>query len=239
MKVTALSDPKAVARRAADVLAEVVAENRAATLGLPTGNTVVPLYAELRRRHEAGELDLSKVRALNVDELALPPEHPASFARYMAEHAWEHIGLDRERCDIPVGDGDLEAECRRYDALLAEAGPFDLLLLGIGVDGHLAYNLPGPPEGGTHVVELGDALARSLGVAQEERPLRAITIGFDPMHAARRVVILATGHRKADAVRALLHGPKSQDWPATLLRDHPRLELVLDRQLAEASGALA
>lgn len=234
MNVVELPAPESVARTAADLLARAVAERPERVLGLPTGRTMIPFYAELARRHERGELDLSRSRGFNVDELLLPPEHPASFRSFMERHAWERIGLPRERCDIPDPSsdpsGDPETECARYDRAIEAAGGFDLVFLGLGADGHVAYNLPGPVHDRTHVVEVPPEVADTLpgpAVPEALRPLRAITIGFGPLLTARHLVLLATTEEKAEAVHHLLEGPRDPRWPCTHLRDHPRFNVLV------------
>jgi len=232
MRTRVLDDPAAVAVAAADILAEVVAARPDLTLGLLTGRTAIPFYDELARRHAAGEIDLSRARVFNLDELLLPPDHPASFRSFMRRHAWQRIGLDRARCDIPDATADPHAECLRYDAALAAAGGLDLVYLGVGVDGHVGYNMPGAPEAGTHVVDLPAALADSLAAPADWRPLRAVTMGLGPIRAARRIVLMATGGRKARAVRALIDGPRDSEWPCTLLRPHAAFDVLVDREAA-------
>jgi glucosamine-6-phosphate deaminase len=233
VRVLTLPDPAAVARAAADLLARAAAEHPRLVLGLPTGRTPLPLYAELARRSRAGALDLSRATSFHLDELALPPTHPASFTAYRERHAGARIGLDPAKADIPRGDApDLAAECRRYEAAVAAAGGLDLAFLGIGEDGHVAYNLPGPRIEATHVVTLPDRLAESLDVPPDYRPLCAITLGFHALATARRLVVLATGAGKRRALRALLDGPEDEAWPCSLLRGHPDLEVILDRAAA-------
>jgi len=227
MRVLTLADATAVARRAAERVAEEAARNPELVLLLPTGKTAIPLYAALATLRAAGRLDLSRARAFNLDELALPTDHPASFRAFMEEHAVGPLGLDRERWAIPDATGDLEAACDRYDASLDAAGGIDLALLGLGADGHVAYNLPGPPVEGTHVVEVPEEVAESLSVPVGERPLRAVTVGLRPLRSARRLVLLATTEDKRSAVEALLEGPENDDWPVTHLREHPDFEVLL------------
>lgn len=204
-------------------------------VALPTGRTMVPLYDELALRHAAGDRTLSRVRAFNLDELLLPAGHPATFRAYMQRHAYGRTGLAAARSDIPRSDADPVAECARYDAALAGAldgGTLDLALLGLGADGHVAYNLPGSPVAGTHVVELSDAVANGLAVPHALRPLRAITLGFAPLWKARRVIVLATGADKATAVRHLVDGPIDERWPCSMLCDHPNIDVVLTVEAA-------
>jgi len=227
VKVARLESPEAVARAAADQLAGATARDPVLVLGLPTGRTMVPFYDELARRHRRGELDLSGARGLNLDELLLPVDHPASFHAFMARHAWERIGLDRARCDIPDPAADPATECARYDRAIAAAGGLDLAFLGLGADGHVAYNLPGETRRRTHLIVVPSEVADTLDVPDACRPLRAITMGFAPLRRARRLVLLATTPDKARAVRALVEGPEDPAWPASLLRSHPRFEVLL------------
>lgn len=231
MKVSRLESPEQVASAAAHLLGRALARTEARScelvLGLPTGRTMVPFYDELARCHRRRRIDLSRVRGFNLDELLLPPDHPASFHVFMARHAWGRIGLDRARCDIPDPTADPAAECARYDRAIAAAGGLDLAIVGVGADGHVAYNLPGECRRRTHVVEVPAAVARTLDLPARHRPLRAITIGFDPLREAGRLVLLATTAEKARAVRALVEGPEDPAWPVSLLRRHPSFDVLL------------
>jgi glucosamine-6-phosphate deaminase len=238
-RLQVLEDAAEVARAAADVLAEVVARRPDLVLALPTGRTPIPLYRELARRDEQGRISLGHARGFNLDELVLPREDPRNFHSFMAQHVWVHTGLRRDRCDIPDGQApDLEAECRRYEDAIASAGGLDLALLGVGVDGHVAYNMPGPVSLPTHVVRLPDGLASSLGLPPESWPLRAITMGIGTIRAARALVVLATGASKAGAVRALLEGAEDPQWPCSFLGRHPSLRVLADQAAASALPAV-
>lgn len=245
MRTTIYSDAASAVAATADLVTAAISTRGGPDrpcLGLPTGRTMVPLYDELARRHAAGEPALSGVRGFNLDELLLPADHPGTFAAYMRRHAYVRTGLDPSRCEIPRADAvDPAAECARYDAALAAAGLFDLAILGVGADGHVAYNMPGPPVAATHVVALPDPLADLLHVPAAHRPLRAITVGMRALLQARRLIVLATGAEKATAVRYLVDGPIDERWPCSLLCDHPAIEVVLSFDAAteavrEAAG---
>jgi glucosamine-6-phosphate deaminase len=234
-RVQVEGDAQQVARAAADRVAAAAVARPELVLALPTGRTPVPFYLELARRDEAGRLDLRRARAFNLDELVLPREDPRSFHAFMTQHAWVHIGLRRDLCDIPDGSApDLEAECRRYEQAIAAAGGIDLAVLGVGMDGHVAYNMPGPVTLATHVVRLPDGLAASLGLPPASWPLRALTMGLGTLRAARSVLVLATGESKASAVRALVHGPEDPEWPCSFLGRHPDLHVLADRGAASS-----
>jgi len=222
-----------VARVGADLLAEEVSAQREIAIALPTGRTPVPFYDELAARHVSRRIDLSQARGFNLDELVLPPDDPRTFRTFMARHAWERTGLRRERCDLPNGTApDLEAECVRYERAITDAGGLGVAILGVGVDGHIAYNMPGPMTLGTHVTRLPDGLAASLAVPPEDWPLRAITMGIGTIRAARRILVLATGESKATAVQRLVRGPDDPHWPCSFLHRHPDIDLVADRAAA-------
>ena len=228
-KVRVLDDAPAVAMAAADAVAAAAAADPEIVLALPTGRTPIPMYDELARRHAAGTVHLTRARGFNLDEVVLPRDDPRTFHSFMARHAWGRTGLARERCDIPNGEArDLEAECRRYEESIAAAGGLDLAVLGIGEDGHIAYNMPGDVTMRTHVTDLPDGLAASLGVPPEARPLRAITMGMGTIRSARRVLVLATGEAKATAVRWLVRGPEDPQWPCSYLCGHVEVVLLAD-----------
>ena len=230
-----LAGPEAVARAVAHDVATAAARRPDLVLALPTGRTPIPLYDELAARCARGQCDLSRARGFNLDELVLPRADPRTFRAFMEQHAWGRTGLWRDRCDIPDGAApDLAAECRRYEEAIAAAGGLDLALLGVGVDGHVAYNMPGPMSLPTHVVRLPDGLAASLQVPPESWPLRAITMGIGTIRGARSIRVIATGARKATAVRALARGPENPDWPCSFLYSHPDIEVLMDPPAATA-----
>lgn len=234
-RVRVLDGAHEVAAAAADALAEAVESSQRIVLALPTGRTPLPFYAELARRHTQGRLRLEEARGFNLDELVLPRADPRSFHSFMERHVWGRTGLRPESCDIPDGEApDLDAECRRYEDAISAAGGLDLGFLGVGVDGHVAYNMPGPVSLPTHVVRLPDGLAATLGLPPESWPLRAITMGLGTIRQARSLIVLATGESKATAVRALVHGPQDPEWPCSFLNRHPDLRVLVDRGAASA-----
>jgi glucosamine-6-phosphate deaminase len=229
MDLRVLDTAEAVASAAADLVVALVAEHPDAAIAWPTGKTPIPFYDELAARHARGASDLRRVRSFNLDELALPSRDPRTFAAFFEKHLWGRTGIDGSLAEAPSGEAeDLETECSRYERRIEAAGGLDLAILGLGVDGHAAYNMPGPVGLRTHVVVLPDEVAASLAPPAERRPLRAITMGLDTLRSARRILVLATGASKAGAVRALARGPRSEDWPCSFLTDHPALTLLVD-----------
>jgi glucosamine-6-phosphate deaminase len=223
--------------RAARIVAEVVAARPAAVIGWPAGRTPGPVYAELLRRHREEGLSLARVRAFNLDEyVGLGPDHPASFRRALDEELYRPVGLPAANARSPDGRAsDPAAAARAYEAEIAAVGGFDLVLLGLGGNGHVAFNEPGSPiDAPTRVVALSAATraANHAAFAPEEVPREAITIGIATILGARRVVLLATGAAKSGAVAQSINGPITADVPASALRTHAEATAILDEAAA-------
>lgn len=231
MELRVFDEAREVASAAADVIQGATVLRPDLVLALPTGRTPIDLYDELASRHARGDIDLSRARAFNLDELILPSDDPRTFRAYMRTHAWGRTGLAVEQAALPDGEAsDLEAECRRYEMAVRSAGGIELAILGLGVDGHVAYNLPGPVTLETHIVRLPDSVAAALDPPASD--LAAITMGLGTIRSARAILLLATGASKAQAVRALAHGGSAEEWPCTFLRDHAHLQVFVDRPAA-------
>jgi glucosamine-6-phosphate deaminase len=218
-----------VALAAADLVALEAAARSELVLAFPTGRTPIPMFDELAARHARKALRLDRATTFQLDELMLPPDDPRSFRSFLRTHAWSRLGVADERCHFPdTQAADPEAECSRYEEVVAQAGGLDLCVLGLGTDGHVAYNLPRPPRLDTHVVELPDAVAEENRVPQPERPLRAITMGVATLGRARKILLLATGSSKAQPIGMLATRFEDPDWPCTFLARHADLTLLLD-----------
>lgn len=240
------SAPSVYVAPAPEVFAAAVAEQvkrqlqaRAdSVLALPTGQTPVTLYAELARRCREEEISFADVRTFNLDEfVGLPTDHPASFETFMMEHLFSHIDIDLAKVRIPNGNApNLEQECRNYEREIAAVGGLDLAIVGIGANGHIAFNEPGTPfDSRTRVIEL-TAGSRAAHAAEfggaEHVPERAITMGIRTILEARRIVLLALGNDKAEIVARAVEGPISPDVPASALQTHPNVLVMLDGDAA-------
>jgi glucosamine-6-phosphate deaminase len=228
VKFEILSSAARVARAAASAFAGVVEAQPSVVVALPTGRTPIAMYEILAARRKAGAFDLGQATAFNLDEVLLPKALPQTFFQFMTRYTWEPLGVPPERRFIPDGDAqDPEAECLRYEAAIEEAGGLDLAILGIGADGHIAYNLPGQVRPRTHVVTLDRKTVASLG-GTLRGPVRAITMGVETIRSARTILLLATGSSKAEALRRLRDDKESDVWPCTFLRGHPDLTVIAD-----------
>lgn len=228
------SEQEAVAACAAHVAA-AIRERPAAVLGLPTGRTPLNVYRELVALYRRGEVDFSRVTTFNLDEfLGLPPDDPGSFRAYMERHFFQHVNLAAERIHFFDGSAERAArECTRYDGLLAEVGGLDLALLGIGPNGHVAFNEPGESlQAASHRAllsrETRQALVSFFGDDASRVPLAALTLGMGALLQARRVILLAFGTNKAAAVTAMVCGPITTHCPASFLQLHRDVEIWVD-----------
>jgi len=237
MEILTLPTAEAACVRAAEIVAQAVVVRPEAALGLPTGRTPVPIYAELVRRRRAGGLRLGAVRAFGLDELwGVPASAPASFRRELDGAFYRHV--DIVAANIYALDGaaaDATAEAAAYEAALGRAGGLDLALLGIGGNGHIAFNEPGSPFASrTRLVALAaetrEAQRAAFGTAPV--PTHALTIGIANILEARRVVLVATGAAKAEIVARALEGTVTEALPASVLRQHAAATFVLDEAAA-------
>ncbi len=229
------------AEAAAGRVAALMAERPRAAIALPTGATPRALYDRLARRRRRGALASDEVRFFNLDEFAgLPASDPRSYAAYLWKHLLGPIAAPQAHVRLLRGDApDLLAECRAYDTALAAAGGIDLAILGLGTNGHVAFNEPGDSwELATHVVTLAEATRRAqhlLFAAEREVPRQGLTMGIATLRAARALLLLVMGEGKAAALRALLAGRPDPAWPVTALLGHPDLTVLADRRLQPAA----
>jgi glucosamine-6-phosphate deaminase len=221
-------------------IAALVREKRRVNLGLATGDTPAGVYRELVRIHREEGLDFGQVSTFNLDEyLDLPPDHPGTFARWMHEQVFARLEVPSANVHIPAAGlarEEVAGHCLAYERAIREAGGVDVQILGIGRNGHVAFNEPGAArESRTREVELHpwtreDAAEAFGGI--EKVPRRAITMGLATILEARRIRVLAFGSRKAGIVRRAIEGPVEPDVPATFLRGHPDLRIWIDRAAA-------
>jgi glucosamine-6-phosphate deaminase len=223
---------------AAQVLETIVAKP-SLVLGLPTGRTPLGLYRELRERSGGDRLDWSHVRTFNLDEFAgLDASNPNSYRAFMQAELFDHVSLDPANVGFLNGAAtDLKDECRRYEDAIEAAGGIDLQILGIGANGHIGFNEPADGLcAHTHVSELErasrEANAQWFGGDWTKVPERALSMGMATILNARRIVLIATGAEKADAVHGMIEGLITTRLPASLLQVHPRVTVIVDRAAA-------
>jgi glucosamine-6-phosphate deaminase len=223
-----------IARLGADMIEEVMKNKKDAVLGLATGSTPVDMYAELIRRYEAGTLDFSPVRSVNLDEYyPLAPDNDQSYRYFMNHNLFDHVNIPADKINLPNGNNqDDKAECAAYDEIIAKLGGVDLQLLGIGHDGHIGFNEPSDAfDLGTHCVDLTEETIEAnkrFFNSKDEVPRQAYTMGTGTIMNARKVLMIASGKDKAAILKKAFFGPITPQVPASILQMHPNFVLVAD-----------
>jgi glucosamine-6-phosphate deaminase len=238
MRVIVESDRDQVSRRAAQFVAELVRRRPTCVLGLATGGTVLGMYAELIRMHREEGLDFSRVVSFNLDEyVGLGPTHPQSYRFFMQHHFFDHINIDIRNTHVPDGRAlDFEAHCEQYEKNIKEEGGIDLQILGIGGDGHIAFNEPGSSLGSrTRLKTLTGETVRDNArffENEDEVPRLAITMGVGTILESRRCLLIASGENKAKAIRETIEGPVTAQITASALQLHREVVAILDEESA-------
>ncbi len=232
----------AVAGRIAELIRSRQAEGRRCVLGLATGSTPVGVYNELVRMHREDGLSLSNVVTFNLDEYyPMQPHELQSYVRFMNEHLFDLVDIDRDNIHIPDGttsEEEVSSYCRRYEDAIADAGGIDIQLLGIGRTGHIGFNEPGSgKQSRTRLITLDlvtrmDAASDFFG--EEHVPRRAITMGVGTILDARQVVLMAFGEHKAPIIAQAVEGEITSSVAGSFLQEHPNAEVYLDSAAAQA-----
>lgn len=235
MEVVILPGEERIAAVGADIIAQHVAAKPASVLGLATGSSPLRVYGELGRRVASGELTLSGCSAFLLDEyLGLQDDHREAYRRVIEREFVERVDIDSTRVHGPDGAAaDVVAACAGYEEQMCAAGGVDVQLLGIGGNGHIAFNEPGASLAGrTQARMLTEQTrrdnARFFGDDIDAVPRHCLTQGIGTIREARHLVLIAWGSAKAQAVQQLVEGPVSALWPATALQLHPHVTVLLD-----------
>ena len=202
-------------------------------LGLATGTSPLQVYANLIKANKEGRVTFKNVTTFNLDEyIGLEGTHVQSYRYFMNDNLFNHIDIDKERTHVLKGTGDYLAYAKEYDNLIAKAGGIDIQILGIGSDGHIAFNEPGASfDSLTHVETLAESTIvdnSRLFNDISEVPTKAVTMGLRSIMNARKIVLIATGKNKAKAIYNLLKGPKTEQVPCSILQDHPDCTIYVD-----------
>jgi glucosamine-6-phosphate deaminase len=228
-----------VSRRGANFIAELVRRKPNCVLGLATGGTPLGVYAELVRMHRDEGLDFSQVTTFNLDEyVGLGPKHSQSYRHFMQENLFDHLNLVPTKTHVPDGRAlDFAAHCKQYEQRIQDAGGIDLQLLGIGTDGHIAFNEPGSSLGSrTRLKSLASETirdnARFFG-GEDQVPKLAITMGVGTILESKQCLLLAIGQSKAAAIRSTVEGPVTAQVTASALQLHQDVIVLVDEEAAE------
>jgi len=237
--VNVLDDAEEVGHALAQRVVQTLRAKADAVLGLASGRSPIDGYAELRRLRGEGAADFSQASTFNLDEFAgISGDDPGSFQRFMRRHLFDGINLQPSRIHFLNGAApDLDTECERYEQAIRAAGGIDLQILGIGTNGHIGFNEPGDDLSvRTHRVTLAESSRRDnaalFGGDASRVPKEALSMGIGTILLARRIVLVATGEKKAECIRAALSGRISTRVPASLLQIHGGVEFLLDTAAA-------
>jgi glucosamine-6-phosphate deaminase len=232
MRWERFDDYDRLSARAAELLLAAIGENPSLVLGLPTGRTPVGMYERVVAQCSRQYHCFRDVSTFNLDEyVGIAREHPGSYFTYMKRHLFDHVDIDPRNTRIPDGNApDLAAECVRYDAAIHASGNLGLTFLGLGSNGHIAFNEPGTPwDARTRVIELTESTRRAnADLFPDGRvPTRAITMGIATILESRRIVLLASGGNKRAAIERLRAGQPGESFPAGALHRHPDVTVLV------------
>lgn len=238
MEVVIKRDYEQMSKVASQIVVEVLNAKPNAVLGMATGSTPLGLYQELVRLHKEEQLDLSRVTTFNLDEyVGLRMDHPQSYHYFMREHFFQHVNIPPQNINIPSGTtSNYPAFCEWYEQRIAQCGGIDLQILGIGSDGHIAFNEPTSSlSSRTRLKTLSkqtiDDNARFFE-RREDVPVYAITMGVGTILDARKLVVVASGKAKARAIAQAVEGPLTSMVTASAIQLHRDATVVVDEQAA-------
>jgi glucosamine-6-phosphate deaminase len=235
MLIITAKDYDEMSQKAARYVAAEILLKPDCLLGLATGSTPIGTYQELIRIHQQEGLSFQKVRTVNLDEYyGLPASHEQSYRYFMQETLFDHIDICPDNTHVPDGlTEDPQAYGRQYDELIVALGGIDLQLLGIGSNGHIAFNEPGSYfTAQTRLVDLNANTIEDNSrffESKDDVPRQAISMGMKSILDSKRIVILASGAGKAQAIKDMLEGPVDPMLPASILQLHSNVTLIADK----------
>ncbi len=236
MQVIICKDYEEMSKQGARIIASQLILKPESILGLATGSTPVGMYGILGKLCAMGEVDFSKASSYNLDEYyPISPDNPQSYKYFMEENLFSKVNIDRSRTHIPNGNcADPEKECKQYDELVEAAGGVDIQVLGIGQNGHIGFNEPDDALlTGTHVTSLTESTIQANSRffdSIDEVPTKALTMGMATILKAKKIILLANGKAKHNAIKELLNDKINTQVPATLLKLHSDVILICDEE---------
>ncbi|MFJ5715114.1 glucosamine-6-phosphate deaminase [Neobacillus sp. NPDC093127] len=235
MKMIEVENYEQMSEKAAEYIIDRVTNLPSIKLGLATGGTPIGTYKHLIEDHQKNGTSYRNVTTFNLDEyIGLSGENKNSYRYYMNDLFFNHIDINKGKTHIPQGDvSDIQRECLRYEELITENGGIDLQILGIGGNGHIGFNEPGTSfHSITHIVDLApstiEANARFF-TQLEEVPTKAITMGISTIMKSKEILLLVSGESKKEALDKLMNGSVDESFPASILKNHPRVTIIADK----------
>ncbi len=237
MKVTVLKTAEEIGVAVAKIFTDEVKANPDCILGLATGASPIPTYDNIIKTHKEEGISFKGVKTYNLDEYCdLPKADKNSYYTFMHEQLFNGLDILEENVHFLDGNAtDTDAECRRYDNEINEAGGIDIQLLGIGNNAHIGFNEPADSfTDGSFKVKLTDSTIEANKIYFDENPMPhyALTMGVNQIMSAKKIVLIATGPKKAEAVRNMIKGEVTPQVPASILQNHNDVEIFLDEAAA-------
>ena len=237
MKVIVVENYQQIGQQGAQIIAEVIKNNPNAVLGLATGTSPIGIYQNLVEMCQKGEISFANVKTVNLDEyVGLDGTHPQSYRYFMNDNLFNHVDIDKANTFVPNGVAEnLQEECARYTTLVNSLVQ-DIQLLGIGSNGHIAFNEPGTPfNSTTHVVNLTENTIKDnsrLFNSIDEVPRQALSMGIKNIMQAKSILMVVSGKNKAEAVKGMVKGEITPELPASVLQLHPFVTIICDKDAA-------
>ena len=234
MKIVVTKDYTEMCKLASRIFAAQITLKPDSVLGLATGSTPVGMYKELIQMYNEGRVDFSHVKTVNLDEYAgLNGDNDQSYRYFMNTNLFDHVNIDKNKTYVPNGlEEDSDKACADYNEIIRSVGGIDIQLLGIGGNGHIGFNEPGEAfEKETHCVDLTESTIKANArffESMDEVPKQAYTMGIKNIMAAKKILLVATGSAKADALYKSLYGPITPNVPASILQLHQDVTVVAD-----------
>lgn len=239
MKLIMVKNYDEMSKVAAEVIEKVISDKPDAVLGLATGGTPVGMYKELIKMNKDGKIDFSKVTTVNLDEyIGLSGTHEQSYRHFMNSNLFDHININKANTYVPNGLAkDIEEEGKAYDKKIDELGGTDIQLLGVGNNGHIAFNEPDSVLiSGTHLTGLTESTIKANSRffdSMEEVPKTAITMGLGQIMKSKKILLIASGESKAEAMKELFSGKITTECPVTMLNMHRDVTVIIDEDAAK------
>ncbi len=236
MRIYEAKDYNDLSRKAANIISAQVIIKPNCVLGLATGSSPIGTYKQLIEWYKKGDLDFSEVRSVNLDEYrGLDISSDQSYVYFMHHNFFDHINIDPNNINIPDGKNlDDKAECARYEKVISDLGGVDLQLLGIGRNGHIGFNEPNSAfEKNTHCVNLTESTIEAnkrFFASADDVPRQAYTMGIRSIMHARKILLIANGEDKAEALYKSFFGPVTPEVPASVLQLHQDVTIVADEK---------
>ena len=236
VKIIVCNDYNEISKTAADIVAGILKSKPKAVLGLATGSTPVGMYNELAEKNQNKEIDFKDVVTFNLDEYyPISSDNPQSYRYFMNEHLFNKININMENTHILNGMcKDTDIECYDFEKMIEKQGGIDLQILGIGQNGHIGFNEPDVTlNSRTHLTDLTENTIEANSRFFEnvsEVPRQALTMGIATILSAKKIILLANGRNKCKAVKELMNSKISTDNPASMLKVHPDVTLICDKE---------